>query len=111
MLPGARFAPATPDGFLLTAFTSGGYACLLMESYGQSGAGCGEAIVQEEEFESLKKPRLTPRRVVAGAVASGAAGTGLPDGIQMNDDILVIAHRGAADRAPNNTHAAFRAAF
>jgi glycerophosphoryl diester phosphodiesterase len=60
-------------------------------------------------------PRLTTGRIVAAlaVVAGVAAATGawLLGGIDVHDDVLVVAHRGAAGKAPENTLASVRQAI
>jgi glycerophosphoryl diester phosphodiesterase len=58
--------------------------------------------------------RLTPLRValllIAGTLVSVAVGAWLVDSVPMRDDIIIVAHRGAAGKAPENTLAAVRQA-
>jgi glycerophosphoryl diester phosphodiesterase len=49
--------------------------------------------------------------LVAGTLIAGVTGFVLVDSVRMDDDVLVIAHRGAAGRAPENTLAALAAAI
>ncbi len=49
--------------------------------------------------------------LVAGTLVAGVTGFVLVDSVRMDDDVLVIAHRGAAGRAPENTLAALAAAI
>ena len=49
--------------------------------------------------------------VVVLALLSGGVGAWLAQDIRVDDDVLVIAHRGAAGRAPENTLASVRAAI
>ncbi len=49
--------------------------------------------------------------LLAATVAAGAVGYFLLKSVRTDDDVLVIAHRGAAGRAPENTLASFEAAI
>ncbi|MBK1632493.1 hypothetical protein CKO31_17445 [Thiohalocapsa halophila] len=64
---------------------------------------------------AARLPQLTTGRVAAvmAVVAGIAAATGmwLLGGIDVRDDVLVVAHRGAAGKAPENTLAAVRQAI
>jgi glycerophosphoryl diester phosphodiesterase len=59
--------------------------------------------------------RLTPANIamalVVGVVAAGLTGAWLVNGIQVEDKVSIIAHRGAAGKAPENTLAAIRQAI
>ncbi len=49
--------------------------------------------------------------LVAGTLVAGVTGFVLVYSVRIDDDVLVIAHRGAAGRAPENTLAALAAAI
>lgn len=49
--------------------------------------------------------------LLAAVLAAGVLGYFLVKAVRTEDDVIVIAHRGAAGRAPENTMASFRAAM
>ena len=59
--------------------------------------------------------RLTAPRfallLIGAALVAGLVGTWLLNGIRIQDDVLIVAHRGAAGKAPENTLASVRQAI
>ena len=101
--------------FLVTVFTSGSFAYVLVGLYENNGPGIDETDLQRPtQRESSKGWQLTtPRLAVAlpiGAVIAALIGYWLLQGIQVRDEVSVVAHRGAAGAAPENTLAAVRRA-
>ncbi|HBE92676.1 MAG TPA: glycerophosphodiester phosphodiesterase [Gammaproteobacteria bacterium] len=104
------------SSFLITTFTSGCFAYLVMGIYEQYGPALNAKFTERsQQDEKLKTLRLTPKRIavvlVAGVAAAGLTGAWLIKGIQVNDDVTIVAHRGAAGKAPENTLAAFHQAI
>lgn len=102
--------------FLITAFTAGSLAYLVMGLFDQY------CMVQKNEFSdndskiSGNKGLIISRRglvsiLVAGVIAAALAGAWLINGIQTNDNVTIVAHRGAAGKAPENTLAAIQQAI
>ena len=99
--------------FLITTLASGCFAGLLVELSRHFGV---ETSV--EGMGGTKKSwqlRLTRSRLVlatiGGVLISFLIGIWLIDGIQPIDDLTIVAHRGAAGRAPENTMASIKAAI
>jgi glycerophosphoryl diester phosphodiesterase len=71
--------------------------------------------VQYAEVQPVDKPFLTRPRVFAlaiiGIVAAVAISFSLLDDIQAADDLIIVAHRGAAGKAPENTLASVKQAM
>lgn len=99
--------------FLLTALASGSFAGLLIEicrHFGQpvSIEGLGE-MKKHLQFR-LSRTRLVVAGI-GGVIISFLVGAWLVNSIKPFDDVTIVAHRGAAGRAPENTMAAVRAAL
>jgi len=102
--------------FAVTVFTAGSLAYVLVEFYERQGAAEARtdltAIARDKQQRGwrLSAPLLVI--VLAGATACAIlTGHRLVNGIQIKDTVTVVAHRGAAGRAPENTLAAMRAAI
>jgi len=96
-----------------TTLTSGSFAALMMIFYERYGAEIKTSDLADKQQK--RRWRMTAPRfalLLIGAVAAAAlAGSWLLNGIQTQDDVLVIAHRGAAGKAPENTLASIRQAI
>jgi glycerophosphoryl diester phosphodiesterase len=103
------------SNFLLTVFTSGSFAYLIMGLYEQTGPQFKAELLDDNQVSGSIKFRLTKGRIavalVVGVVLAGLTGAWLIQGIQTSDEVLIIAHRGAAGKAPENTLASFRQAI
>lgn len=102
--------------FLTTIFTSGSFAFLLMEFYESFGTGSAEIARKDtRELVRVGKRHFNARNLaillLVATVAAGASGLWLIETIQPNDDVIIVAHRGAAGKAPENTIAAFQQAI
>ncbi len=99
---------------IATAATSAHFAAMLTLIYEARAASAGK-VAQLAPVQARRAILLTPTKLAVGLlITSGAAilsGAWLLDDIQAEDDIVVIAHRGAAGRAPENTLASVRAAI
>ncbi len=97
---------------MITTLTSGSFAALVViffERYG-SITTSDLADKQPRRLWRMTAPRFA--LLLIGAVAAAAlAGSWLLKGIQTQDDVVVIAHRGAAGKAPENTLASMRQAI
>ncbi len=99
--------------FMLTALASAGFSGLLIElckHFGQPTALDGLSGQKQ-----TRRLQVSPLQViVAGSGAllvSLFVGLWLVDSIKTDDDLVIVAHRGAAGRAPENTIAAVKAAI
>ncbi|RLA03160.1 MAG: glycerophosphodiester phosphodiesterase [Gammaproteobacteria bacterium] len=102
--------------FVVTVFTTGSLAYVLVAFYEQHGSteeSNGLAAIAREQPVNgwtLSAPKL----VLILVVAAGSAllvGNWLLNGIQISDTVTVVAHRGAAGKAPENTLASIRQAI
>ena len=102
--------------FLLTTFTSGSFAYLVMGIYEQHGPDLNKKRLEgSDKVAELKAFRLTPAKItfalLAGVAVASLTGAWLIKGIQTNDEITIVAHRGAAGKAPENTLASINQAI
>ncbi len=98
---------------LITAFTSGSFASLLVVFYKQYGPAFrpGDLMDNQQGWRwRLTAPRFA-LLLIGAAVVAGLVGTWLLNGIRIQDDVLIVAHRGAAGKAPENTLASVRQAI
>ena len=108
---GALWAAAN---FLITAFSSSSFACLLLTLYQtHNEAPIKDIFKPGQTPDSIR--RFLPKTLISGlivaALIAGATGVWLFNGIPTNNEIIVIAHRGAAGKAPENTMAAMQQAI
>ena len=98
---------------LVTTLTTGSFACLILVLYEQ----CGPTIKAIDLVDSSqhRRWRMTAPQfslLLIGFTAIAIfLGIWLMNGIQTHDDVAVIAHRGAAGKAPENTLASIRQAM
>ncbi len=109
---GALLALLTISNFFITTLASGYFSALLVVLYQRYNGDSSFA-----ELSSLVDKRhwsqVIPRWVIVFLVVGTMAfffGTWLINGLQINDNVMVIAHRGATSKAPENTLAAIRQA-
>ena len=102
--------------FVVTFFAAGSLGYTLVGFYQQYCAtevrtDLG-AMTREQPTRGwrLSAPLLT-LMLAAAVVSAVLVGNWLVDGIQIKDTVTVVAHRGAAGRAPENTLASIRAAI
>ena len=99
--------------FFMTAVMAGSFSCLLVNLGKQHDLQYDPGKQQTDRrgsFVNLTAPRLIS--ILAGTIIiSLFLGVELMEGIQVRDTVAIIAHRGAAGRAPENTIAAVRAAI
>jgi len=98
--------------FFLTALISGSFGCLLVNLGGHYDLRYDSSQHHTERhgrFRNLTAPRLI-YILVGMVIISLFLGIRAIDRVQVKDNVVVIAHRGAAGRAPENTIAAVRAA-
>ena len=102
--------------FLLTTFTSGSFAYLVMGLYEEHGPVLNKELTKSKPSGPESRTiNITKRGVVvflvAAVVIAGLTGSWLIQGIQTNDEIMIVAHRGAAGQAPENTLASIHQAI
>jgi glycerophosphoryl diester phosphodiesterase len=104
----------TAANLLVTAGTSAHFAALtsiIFERYARSADyPIRVSPVQPDQFPLFIGNRLAFGLLAAAAVAITLSAWMVND-IQIEDDVLIIAHRGAAGRAPENTLASVQAAL
>ncbi len=94
---------------LLTTLTGGSFSCITLRLYTHCGAELKTDQLQESE---QRRPwQITPSKLalamLGATIIAVLVGFWLLDGVQTEDNVMVIAHRGAAGKAPENTMAAF----
>lgn len=93
------------------------FATLFYQLYADLGRPSDVSRFQLEAVDRADQSRfmLTPRRLVIGAfvavLVSGAIGVIAIQSVKTDDDVLVIAHRGASAAAPENTIASIKQAI
>lgn len=102
--------------FLASALTLSSFAFIVARLYERMGPPLSDLRVRNElHEEGGRKLRLAPRYIllcaVAVAVLAGLLGRWLLQDVQVEDNTLVVAHRGAAGAAPENTLASVRRAI
>lgn len=98
---------------LVTALTSGGFASLLTILFSTFSPDTRMDIVGSSDQTAHvqgKMPGLTAL-LAAGVIVSIFAGKWLLNDLQSEDNVAIIAHRGAAGKAPENTVAAVKQAI
>ncbi len=104
---------------LVASFVAGStFALLVVQLYESFGGGRGEIAERlggAGELDSAVRLRVSPARILialaALAALAGGLGYYLLDGVKGNDDIAIIAHRGAAGARPENTMASVEEAL
>jgi len=101
---------------LITAVNAGTFALLIVALAERLVPGF-ETTEQAQEASSarLRRRRITALRaamlLLAGALIAALTGAWLVHGVQVRDDVIIAAHRGAAGKAPENTLASVRQAI
>jgi glycerophosphoryl diester phosphodiesterase len=103
---------------LVTALTSGSFAYVIIDFFARVGPNSSGPHSRPTQQRSNAPPNGRPRTrrlvgvlLVVSVGVAGLVGIWLLNGIQFNDSIAVIAHRGAAGSAPENTLASVRQAI
>ncbi len=102
--------------FLISTYASGSLAYLIIGLYeGHEPNSDPRLKLNKALISEPGKLQFNHKSIaivlVAGVVVSGLTGAWLIDGTQTEDEVLIIAHRGAAGKAPENTLAAFHQAI
>ncbi len=110
---GALVALWSLGNLFITTFTSGSFASLLVILYKKYGSGLDISDLTQEKRG--RQWRMTAPRLAlllgACAIIAAIVGTSLLNDIRTDDNVTVIAHRGAAGKAPENTLASIRQAI
>ena len=113
MVIGFLIALLLLGNFFITALASGSFAGLLVEM--SHHFGVATSIEKMGGKKRSWQLQLTRARLIGASVGAALLslliGLWLVNSIQPIDDVTVIAHRGAAGRAPENTMAAVKAAI
>jgi glycerophosphoryl diester phosphodiesterase len=103
---------------LVSVISIAALALLTVRLYNSSSSSQEAQTSKELQMDRLESQtrRLIPRKTLLIAllvafVAASAVGFVLMQRVRMDDDVVVIAHRGAAGRAPENTLASVAAAI
>lgn len=99
--------------FLATAMFSASFSGILIElltTYDSPIDAAPYVDVQPIDKPFLTRPRVFALAII-GIVAAVAISFSLLDDIQAADDLIIIAHRGAAGKAPENTLASVKQAI
>jgi len=113
VLLGGLAAILTIGNLLVTTITAGGFGTLLVSLYTHFHTEIARDVfgtLQKAEHIRQKIPGIITA-LMCGTIISIGVGIWLLQGIQVRDDIEIIAHRGAAGKAPENTMAAIRQAI
>jgi len=98
---------------LVSALSLGTFACLLVVLYDQYGPALSTSDLKDSKKQDRRLRMTAPRfalLLISFTAVAVFLGTWLVNGIQTHDDVAVIAHRGAAGKAPENTLASIRQA-
>lgn len=110
---GALVALWSLANLLVTTFTSGSFGALLVILYKRSGANMDISDMTHDQ--QSRQWHMTGVRfgllLISCTLVSVLVGTWLLNTIQTQDDVAIIAHRGAAGKAPENTLASVRQAI
>jgi glycerophosphoryl diester phosphodiesterase len=117
MLLGGLTATWLLANLVLTAWTSGAFAYFVVDFFVEARPGhyvadpdSARRNIKTGPYGYFTAKKIAAILIVATSV-SVLAGLWLLNGIQVNDNVAVIAHRGAAGSAPENTIAAVRRAI
>lgn len=103
--------------FLVTALNMAGFALVVANLYERVGGGLSDEFIASELLtaEQARGFSWEPSRIMLVAllvaVLAGFAGVWLLRSVKLDDEVLVVAHRGAAGAAPENTLASIRRAI
>ena len=109
---GALVVLLSLGNFFITALASGTFVGILIELFSHFGQS-----IDMEHFadQTSHQPRLSGAKLaillICGVAVSTLVGITLLHGIQATDDLVIVAHRGAAGKAPENTMAAITQAL
>lgn len=103
--------------FFASAFVAATFTFLVADIYHRLGPPLSKDLLIQElhEGEPANARHWNTRYILLGALAAAAlallAGKMLLGNVQLDDNVIVVAHRGAAGAAPENTLAAIRQAI
>jgi glycerophosphoryl diester phosphodiesterase len=100
---------------LVTAFNAGSFAGIIMDVYERCGPLPDAAIDRTRLAERAERSGFSSRQIGLGVLAFLVVALGvsawLLNGVRPADEVVIVAHRGAAGAAPENTMAAVRRAI
>lgn len=104
------------SNFMITSLTSGAFAQIIMQIYEHHAQSREKALFNPRKSTAKKQSYLlTPKHILsvllAFSVIAGTVGAWLINSIPTDNQITVVAHRGAAGKAPENTLASFKQAI
>ncbi len=110
---GGLVALWTLANLLVTTFTSGSFAVLLILFYDQAKGEIGpETFAKDLQTDKRKMTAsLFSILLLATVVVAALVGAWLLNDIPADNDTMIIAHRGAAGKAPENTKASMHRAI
>jgi len=101
--------------FLVAALNMAGFSLVIAELYEQLTPDPVSLSIEEEMYRSRVLASWTPWRIGlasgAVAIACGAVLLLMLQSVSLDDEVLIIAHRGAAGSAPENTLASINQAI
>jgi len=110
---GGLVALLSLGNLLISTLTSGTFACLLVVLYEHYGPDIKAGALADSK-QGWRWRMTAPRfslLLIGGTAVAVLFGTWLMNDIRTHDDVAVIAHRGAAGKAPENTLASVRQAM
>ncbi|MEN8174412.1 MAG: glycerophosphodiester phosphodiesterase [Pseudomonadota bacterium] len=113
---GAVVALWSLANLLITAFNAATFALAIVELSetlvpGFEAATHARAVASPEQPPQGFRPGRIAIALIAGTVIAGLAGAWLVNSIEVRDKVTIVAHRGAAGKAPENTMASVRQAI
>jgi glycerophosphoryl diester phosphodiesterase len=103
--------------FLVTALNMAGFTLVVADLYRRVGDGVSDKVIVRELLAAERaggydwKLSRVILAVLLVTVLAGFIGVWLLRGVKLDDEVLVVAHRGAAGAAPENTLASIRRAI
>ncbi len=103
--------------FLVTALNMAGFTLVVADLYRRVGEGVSDQVILSELLAAERaggydwKLSRVILAVLLVTVLAGFIGVWLLRGVKLDDRVLVVAHRGAAGAAPENTLASIRRAI
>jgi len=102
--------------FLVTTFASSSFACLVMAVYRQYGPAYNQVWKRSRwQLDGKASFGFTNRNIavvlIAGVLMAVLTGSWLINDIEFENEVTIIAHRGAAGKTPENTLTAFQQAI
>jgi glycerophosphoryl diester phosphodiesterase len=101
--------------FLVTGFSAGAFAEIITDTYERCGPLPDAALDRSRVARRVEASPVSTRQLAIGVLAFALLALGLSawflHGLRIDDQVEIVAHRGAAGAAPENTMAAIRRAI